>query len=224
MNMHLKRNEGIQRLTTPRSAALAGILFAVLFATSMVLIRMNLPETISGDENWMETGRAPIKFALLLMPFAGISFLWFVGVIRDLLGEHEDQFFATVFFGSSLLFLAMVFVSSAIAGAILASAYARTGVGLHQDVVLISQAIMRQISNVYALRMASIFMMSLATIWLRTRILPRWLTAFTFVLALLLMLTTSLSLWVALVFPFWVMVISVAILYMQHRSPQFLVD
>ena len=103
------------------------------------------------------------------MPFAGISFLWFVGVIRDLLGEHEDQFFATVFFGSSLLFLAMVFVSSAIAAAILASANARTGVGLHQDVVLLSQAIMRQISNVYALRMASVFMMSLATIWLRTR-------------------------------------------------------
>ena len=117
----------------------------------------------------------------------------------------------------------MVFVSSAIAGAILASANARTGVGLHQDVVLISQAIMRQISNVYALRMASIFMMSLATIWLRTRILPRWLTAFTYVLALLLMLTTSLSLWVALVFPFWVMVISVMILYMQHQSPQILV-
>ena len=54
MNMHLKRNEGIQRLTAPRSAALAGILFAVLFATSLVLIRMYLPETLSGDENWIE--------------------------------------------------------------------------------------------------------------------------------------------------------------------------
>ena len=40
-----------------------------------------------------------------LIPFAGIAFLWFIGVLRDRLGEQEDRFFATVFFGSGLLFL-----------------------------------------------------------------------------------------------------------------------
>jgi hypothetical protein len=30
------------------------------------------------------------------VPFAGIAFLWFIGVLRDRLGEFEDRFFATV--------------------------------------------------------------------------------------------------------------------------------
>jgi len=45
------------------------------------------------------------------LPFAGIAFLWFIGVLRDRLGELEDRFFATVFLGSGLLFLAMLFAS-----------------------------------------------------------------------------------------------------------------
>ena len=53
------------------------------------------------------------------MPFAGIAFLWFIGVLRDRLGELEDRFFATVFFGSGLLFLAMLFASAAVAGGII---------------------------------------------------------------------------------------------------------
>ena len=46
---------------------------------------------------------------LYLVPFAGIAFLWFIGVVRDRIGEREDKFFATVFFGSGLLFVAMLF-------------------------------------------------------------------------------------------------------------------
>ena len=46
----------------------------------------------------------------------GIAFLWFIGVLRDRLGAQEDQFFATVFFGSGLLFLAMLFTAAAIIG------------------------------------------------------------------------------------------------------------
>jgi hypothetical protein len=50
------------------------------------------------------------------VPFAGIAFLWFIGVLRDRLGELEDRFFATVFFGSGLLFLGMLFLACAIVG------------------------------------------------------------------------------------------------------------
>ena len=50
-----------------------------------------------------------------LIPFAGIAFLWFIGVLRDRIGEREDRFFATVFLGSGLLFVAMLFVAAAIA-------------------------------------------------------------------------------------------------------------
>ena len=55
------------------------------------------------------------------MPFAGICFLWFIGVVRDGFGRYEDRFFASVFLGSGLLFLAMVFAASAVGAALVAS-------------------------------------------------------------------------------------------------------
>jgi hypothetical protein len=51
--------------------------------------------------------------------------LWFIGVLRDRLGELEDRFFATVFLGSGLLFLAMLFTSAAVAGGIIIAYAAR---------------------------------------------------------------------------------------------------
>jgi hypothetical protein len=63
-------------------------------------------------------------------------------------------------------------------------------------------------------------MMSTATIWLRTRLMPRWLVTATYILALLLLLVVSLNLWVVLVFPAWVFTISVFILIMNARTPQ----
>ena len=41
--------------------------------------------------------------AVNLVPFAGIAFLWFIGVLRDRLGALEDRFFATVFLGLGML-------------------------------------------------------------------------------------------------------------------------
>ena len=60
-----------------------------------------------------------VSIALHLLPFAGIAFLWFVGVVRDRLGENEDRFFATVFLGSGLLFVAMLFCAGALAAGLL---------------------------------------------------------------------------------------------------------
>ena len=58
---------------------------------------------------------AAVIGGLYLLPFAGIMFLWFVAVIRDQVGELEDRFFATVFFGSGLLFVATLFAAAAAA-------------------------------------------------------------------------------------------------------------
>ena len=45
--------------------------------------------------------------ALNLVPFVGVTFLRFIGVLRDRLGQQKDRFFAAVFFGRALLFLAI---------------------------------------------------------------------------------------------------------------------
>lgn len=199
----------IRRLTTPRAAAVAGILFAVLFAASIVLMRVGLRDDPLVGNQWVEGGADLVRTALVLMPFAGMSFLWFIGVVRDRLGEFEDRFFSTVFFGSGLLFLAMVFISSAIAGGLLLYGDIEAPI---EDVSVFGRGVMLQISNVYALRMAGVFMISLGTIWLRTGLMQRWTVTVTWALALALLVMISFSLWVTLIFPVWVFLISVLIL------------
>ena len=107
------------RLTTPRAAAVAGILFSVLLITSLVLIRLTVPANPHDAGEWLTRSSRTVSLALNLVPLAGIAFLWFIGVIRDRLGAHEDRFFATVFLGSGLLFLAMLFASAAITGGLI---------------------------------------------------------------------------------------------------------
>ena len=107
---------GIQ-LRAPWAASIAGILFAVLFTAALLLLRTS-PIVGAGDAELVRifaTGEDVTLFlaGLYLVPFAGIMFLWFIAVIRDQLGEREDRFFATVFFGSGLLFIALVFVAGA---------------------------------------------------------------------------------------------------------------
>jgi len=210
-----------QALKTPRAAAVAGIVFAVLFTTSIVLIRLAIPEDLSGTNTatWLQGNTTTVSLALTLVPFAGIAFLWFMGVVRDRLGKLEDQFFSTVFFGSGLLFLAMIFASAAIAGSILASYSIASGTLIRSGVVTFGRAIMYTITNVYGIRMAGVFMISLGTIWIRTRVMPRLFVFLTYALALLL-LVSSLSLWLILVFPAWVFVISMFILVMSLRGEQ----
>jgi hypothetical protein len=209
-----------QALRTPRAAAVAGIIFAVLFTTSMVLIRLALPEDLSGTSAaaWLQGNTTTISLALTLVPFAGIAFLWFMGVVRARLGTMEDQFFSTVFFGSGLLFLAMMFASAAIAGGTIASYGIEPSVLVKSGIITFGRAIMYTITNVYGIRMAGVFMISLATIWIRTRLMPRVFVFLTYPLALLLLVSSNLTLWLVLVFPAWVFVISVFILIVSLRS------
>jgi hypothetical protein len=207
-----------RRLTTPRAAAVAGLLFGVLFGCVIVLSRTSLPQADDGSLVLLAGSARRLSVAALLMPFAGIAFLWFLGVVRDRLGDLEDRFFASVMLGSGLLFLAMVFMAMALAAGILAVG-TETSDRMQQVVAGFGYRVMLQISGVYALRMAGVFMISLGTIWLRTGLMPRWLVIGTYVLALVLLIVVSVSLWVTLVFPAWVCLVSVVILIGTARRP-----
>ncbi len=209
-----------QAIRTPRAAAVAGIIFAVLITISLVLIRLAIPEELGGTGTaaWLQGNTATLTLALTLVPFAGIAFLWFIGVVRDRMGALEDQFFATVFFGSGLLFLAMMFATAAIAGGLLSS-YALSPDTLTKSGVLVfGRAVMYTITKVYAVRMAGVFMIALATIWIRTRVMPRVFVFLSYAVALLLLVSSDFTSWLVLVFPAWVFVISMFILIESLRG------
>ena len=199
-------------MTTPRAAALAGVLSALLFAGVLILIRVKMPEGLGDSTQWLNSERGGILTATKLMPFAGITFLWFIGVVRDGFGRYEDRFFATVFLGSGLLFLAMMFVSTAVAAALVASNTGVTDRAAHAEVIAFGKMIVVSAAKTYAIRMAAVFMISLATIWLKTGLMPRWLVVVSYLVALGLLIASDLSMWLTLAFPIWMLVVSALIL------------
>jgi hypothetical protein len=207
-----------QALRTPRAAALAGIAFTLLFSISVWLIRLTLPlETELDAFAWLESSSWLLQVGLALIPLAGIAFLWFMGVVRDRLGSFEDQFFSTVFFGSGLLFLAMIFCSAALATGIIGAYEGRPDAESLDVVADFGLTTMYTITNVYAMRMAGVFMMSLATIWYRTRVMPRAFAILSYILAIGLLVITNYSLWMLFVFPAWVLGVSMYVLVSDLR-------
>jgi len=193
-------------LRTPRAAAIAGILFAVLLAAALVLVRIGVPAGSAESGAWLTDprGRRLVALALNLVPFAGIAFLWFIGVVRDRIGQREDQFFATVFLGSGLLFVGMLFVATALAAGLLAGTAGQTGASNEvwgPRVVVI-------VLNTYAMRMAAVFTISTATIGLRTGFMPRWIGFSGYAIALVLLLAIGITPWVRLLFPLWILILS----------------
>ena len=201
-------------LRTPRSAAVAGLVFSVLFTITLVLIHLSVPPDPTDNGAWLADGsrRDAVRVALALVPFAGIAFLWFIGVVRDRVGEAEDRFFATVFLGSGLLFVAMLFAAAAVAAALGAAAQDEAGTLFTSGAWDLGRHLSHDMLVVYAMRMAAVFMIATSTILLRTGNGPRWLTGSGFAGAVLILLTAGFLDWVELLFPAWLFVLSVHIL------------
>jgi len=182
-----------------------------------VLLHVSVPATPADAGTWLSGSERSIRLALDLLPFAGIAFLWFIGVLRDRIGTQEDRFFATVFLGSGLLFLAMIFAASAVSGGLMMAYGAIPGKVLDSGIYTFARTVAYQIVNVYAIRMAAVFMISTCTLAIRIGILPRWMAFLGYVLALLLLLSPGRLYWAPLVFPLWALVISVYVLLANLR-------
>jgi hypothetical protein len=199
-------------LRTPRAAAVAGILFSVLLFAVYALMRLSVPGDPFEPGAWLQSGETYVAVAMNLVPFAGIAFLWFVGALRDRLGTREDQFFATVFLGSGFLLLAMLFSAAAVVGAIVMALHAAPGTLMHSATFYFGRSLAYRMVNIYLVKTASVFMITTSTIALHTRLTPTWLAVGGYVIALVLLIGSSYFDWSLMVFPLWVLLVSLVIL------------
>jgi hypothetical protein len=197
------------RFRTRRSAAIAGIVFGVLLLAAMIMLRIALSEgglqTIQNNAQ----RRTLIRLSLSLVPFAGIAFLWFIGVVREQLGEIEDRLFSTVFMGSGLLFLAMLFTGAATSASLMAML---AEADVDAAVFAYGSETAQGLISVYAMRMAAVFTISVSTVGIRTAGLPRWVSYLGYLMALVLLIAAAEQRWTQLVFPLWVLLVSVVLL------------
>ena len=214
-------NETLTRahLKTPSAAAIAGLLFSALMIAAFVLLRVSVPADPQEPGSWLHARSNTVTLAINLVPFAGIAFLWFIGVLRDRLGQLEDRFFATVFFGSGLLFLSMLFLAAAVIGGLLTAFDAKPEELIGSATFHFARAAVYATVNVYMVKMAGVFMITTSTIALYTAIAPRWLAILGYALALMLLFGSYYISWSFFVFPVWVALISIFILADNLRRP-----
>src|SRR5262245_8708348 len=159
-------------LKTPKAAAAAGIIFSVLLIIAFGLLRISLPANPLEPGAWLRTGTNTVTLAINIVPFAGIAFLWFIGVLRDRLGQREDRFFATVFFGSGLLFLAMLFVAAAVIGAIILAFADQPKELVDSAGFHFARSVAYGIVNVYMIKFAGVFIITTSTVAIYTEFAP----------------------------------------------------
>jgi hypothetical protein len=206
-------------MSAPRGAAVAGIVFSALLLTAILLLRLSVPLDPLKPDAWLQMKPARVILALNLIPFAGIAFLWFIGVLRDRLGAFEDRFFATVFLGSGLLFLAMLFVGAAALGALILTYGAEPQRVIGSATFDLARGLISNIVNIYAIKMAAVFMIVTSTLALRTGFASRWIAFLGYALSLPLLFGSRFVDWGFTVFPVWVFLMSLHILVANLLRP-----
>lgn len=208
----------VRQLRNPASAAVAGIIFSVILIVVLVQLHTSVPAGRPSTD-WLtdEDRRQGVQVAVGLIPFAGIAFLWFIGVIRARLGDREDKLFATVFLGSGLLFISLLFLAGAILATLL-TLFAR-GVPVQADSMILLAVFTKSLMGMFGARMAAVFTISVSSVGLRTGILPRWLVLLGYLTGVALLLSPPLSNWTQLLFPTWVLLFSGSILVASRHQP-----
>jgi hypothetical protein len=204
----------------PRAVAISGLIFSALFLTSLVILRVAVPADPADPGIWLaDPGyRNWVGIALNLFPFAGIAFLWFMGVLRNRIGELEDRFFATVFLGSGLLFVAMLFTCGAISQGLLGVFSPGGDIPGGSETYAVGRRMAYALITTFGLKMAAVFMFVTSVIGFRTAVLSRWVTYVGFAFALVFLLSVTTFAWIALLFPGWVTLLSTWILIADIRQ------
>jgi hypothetical protein len=214
----MKSETFVTRLRNPASAAVAGIIFSVILLVVLVEFHSSVPAGRPSTD-WLNdpSRRQAVNTAVNLIPFAGIAFLWFIGVIRNRLADREDKLFATVFLGSGLLFVALLFLAGALLATVL-TLFER-GIPVDADSLLLLVVFTKSMMGMFGARMAAVFTISVSSVGLRTQILPRWLVILGYLTGVILLLSPPLSNWTQLLFPTWVLLFSGSILVASRHLP-----
>jgi hypothetical protein len=210
-----------RRLLSIEAAAIAGIVCAIGWSLSLGGL-LGAPGVGAPDEEIVEYysershGTSAVIWLQVLV-VATIAFLWFVGVVRGRLGDREPRLFGTVFFGSSMLLAALVFVGAAL----LAAPAVLVAVGDRPPdpgAVAVTRAAAAVIFSVFAPRVATLVMFSTASLGRATGALPRWLIWLTYLIGIATFINVSVATPSVYVVPTWIALVSIVLLL--RRPPQ----
>ena len=114
--------------------------------------------------------------------------------------------------GSGILFVGMMFVAAAVAGGLIATAGSRHSGSPDTGTLALGRNVTEALLSVYSVRMEAVFAITTVTIARHTKIVPKWLSVAGIAVALVLLVGVNISVWVELLFPAWILALSLDIL------------
>ena len=207
-----------------RASALSGIVFAGLFLVALVLLRqapgLDASDRVYADFYTVGSGNVLVTVGMHIVPFAGIACLWHIGSTRTLIESVPGP--ATglphwLQLASGVVFVCMLFAGTAAVGAVAlltvfssapppSPAVARTFTGAGYGMVF-----------VFGVRAAGMYMITTTTLTRQRALLPLPVAVVSYVAATFLLVTTTYHPATLLVFPVWVLVLSVVLLLRTAR-------
>jgi hypothetical protein len=189
------------------AAALVGIGHAVLAGAAGWLFRRAPTPHSSGAAAWYvdASNQRSIILAVNLMTIGGIAFIWFVAVLRRRVGDRENRFFGTVFYGSGLLVVASWLVGAMLFSVPALSAYLY-GVAPHDADIASFRAAAVVTTSMIATRLEAVFIISTTTVLRLSGSFPRWVIILGYTVGAVLLLVPLPNELLTLVFPAWVVV------------------
>lgn len=214
----------------PRRAAILtarlGIIQALLLIASVWLMSV-LPGPSASDAEITDfyasdKTRLILGLGLYLMPFAGIAFLWFAVALRMWVAGsnvREDTLLSNVQLMSAIVFIGLFLAGSAastVLGITVELAEAPLDMAAAREFPLFGSALLL----VFAMRMAAMFVFTTSGIARNHKLFPRWFIWSGYVVGLFLLLSASLNPFLIVVFPAWVLVLSVLLLMRAKEMPR----
>jgi len=210
-----------QKARSLEAAAIAGLVYAVLAIVGLSLLSQfpDLDQTEQEITAWFDdpAHQSSLIIGLNLVAVSSVAFLWFVAVIRRRLGDLEDRFFGTVFFGSSIVYVALWLVGAAALAAPAVTTTVLASSSVSEESASLAAGIGAGLVLVVAPRMQAVFVITTSTVILRSAILPRWLAIVGFVAGAGMFVFPLVYRPLGLAFPVWVFIVSLVIFV--HRPP-----
>jgi hypothetical protein len=208
-----------------RMCGLSGIVFAILLAAALVLVRqapgLGVPDSVytafyQGDSDVL------VIFGLYIVPFAGICFLWHMAATRAVLAGFpgaSPEIPRMLQQVSGVMWVCMLFAGSAALGAIALLSKFSVDPLPSADVARALAGTGYALVFVYGVRVAGMYMITTTTMARKAGVMPGWLAVLGYLAAAFLLVSTTFHPAILLVFPAWVVVVSILALFHSSGSP-----
>jgi hypothetical protein len=205
-------------------SALSGFVFAALFVVAMVLV-VQAPKLRDPDSVYAAFyaggGAVLATLGLYVVPFAGIALLWHLAATRAMFRAMPREFSPVqswLQMAAGVLFLCMMFVGSATVGAVALLDVFQVTPLPPPEVSRALAAVGYGLLFIFGVRVAGMYMITTIGMAVSAGLLPRWLAVIGYLAAVFLLVSTTYHPAVLLVFPVWVVVVSVVLLLRAGRS------